>query len=243
MKSLLILTGHSKGLGRALLDTYLEKNEFEIIAISRTKLNLTKPNLTEISLDFGELEVLGNELPSLFPKGEYKEIILINNAGWIGEMKSVGNLHVKNMRTQVNINLLAPMYLMNAFVETYADSDARKLICNISSGASFKPIEGWGGYCSTKAALAMFTQVAAKEKADSMFRFFSVAPGIVDTEMQGEIRKAEAVDFPLIDRFKGYKENGELSSPKVVAAKIKYMLENESEFQDVIQDVRDFDLT
>ncbi|SFT91030.1 benzil reductase ((S)-benzoin forming) [Algoriphagus locisalis] len=242
MKSLLILTGHSKGLGRAILNTYLEKDEFEIIAISRTRLELNKPNLTEISLDFGELDVLENELSNLFPSGDFNEIILINNAGWIGEIKPVGSLQVKSMRTQININLLAPMYLTNAFVAAYKDSKAKKIICNISSGAASKPMEGWGEYCSTKAAIAMFTKVAAKENQDSEFRFFSVAPGIVDTQMQDEIRQADELDFPQIERFKSYKTNGDLSSPEMVATKISYLLEHESEFQDVIQDVRNFDL-
>ena len=242
MKSLLILTGHSKGLGRAILDAYLQKEGFEIIAISRTKLGLNNPNLTEISMDFGELEVLETELFSLFPSDEFEEIILINNAGWIGEIKPVGSLQVKEMRTQINVNLLAPMYLTNAFVSAYKDSKAKKIICNISSGAASKPMEGWGGYCSTKAAIAMFTMVAAKENSNSRFRFFSVAPGIVDTQMQEEIRQANELDFPQIERFKSYKEKGDLSSPELVASKISYLLEHENEFQEVMQDVRNFDL-
>ncbi len=241
-KSLLILTGHSKGLGRAILDAYLQKDEFEIIAISRTKLGLDNLNLTEISIDFGDLEVLENELASLFPRGDYKQVLLINNAGWIGEIKPIGSLQFKKMRTQININLLAPMYLTNAFVSTYKDSEARKIICNISSGAASKPMEGWGVYCSSKAAIAMFTNVAAKENTDGKFRFFSVAPGIIDTQMQDEIRQADGMDFPQVERFKGYKENGDLSTPESVAAKISYLLDNENKFHEVIQDVRNFDL-
>ncbi|MEB2786442.1 SDR family NAD(P)-dependent oxidoreductase [Algoriphagus persicinus] len=241
-KSLLILTGHSKGLGRAILDIFLEKDEYDIIAISRTKLELNHPRLNEISIDFGELEVLENQLSELFPQGEFTEIILINNAGWIGEIKPVGSLQVKEMRTHVNINLLSPMYMTNAFVSAYKNSKARKIICNISSGAASKPVEGWAEYCSTKAAIAMFTMVAAKENTDSLFRFFSVAPGIIDTQMQEEIRQADGLDFPQIERFKSYKDSGDLSTPEAVAAKICYLLENENEFQEVIQDVRDFDL-
>jgi benzil reductase ((S)-benzoin forming) len=241
-KSLLILTGHSKGLGRAILDVYLKKDEFEIIGISRTTLNLESPKLTEVSIDFGDLDILEDELASLFPQRDYKEVILINNAGWIGEIKAVGSLQIKMMRENINVNLLAPMYLTNAFIAAYQGSAFKKSICNISSGAASKPMEGWAKYCSTKAAIAMFTLVAARENNDSQFRFFSLAPGIVDTQMQHEIRLADGLDFPEIERFKNYKENGELSTPESVAAKISFLLENESEFQEVIQDVRNFDL-
>lgn len=241
-KSLLILTGHSKGLGRAILDAYLQKDEFVIIGISRTKLGLNTPHLTEISMDFSEMGVLEDEFTSVFPLGDYKQIVLINNAGLIGEIKPVGSLQVKDLRTQINVNLLAPMCLTNAFVAAFGNTKARKTICNISSGAASKPVEGWGGYCSTKAGLEMFTKVAAKESKDPKLRYFSVAPGIIDTQMQDEIRQANSVDFPQIERFKNYKKNGDLSSPEAVAAKIVYLLENEDRFQDVIQDVRNFDL-
>ncbi|WP_339877825.1 SDR family NAD(P)-dependent oxidoreductase [uncultured Algoriphagus sp.] len=240
--SLLILTGHSKGLGKAILDAYLQNERFNILAISRTTLGINHPNLLEVSIDFVDLDALETKLDGLFPKGNYEEILLINNAGWIGEIKPVGNLKAKNMRTQININLLAPMFLTNAFVTAYKDSPAKKIICNISSGAASKPVEGWSGYCTTKAAMEMFTKVAAKENADNKFRFFSLAPGIVDTQMQEEIRQADKFDFPQIERFKGYKTNGDLSSPDFVAAKISYLLENEGKFHDVVQDVRNFDL-
>ncbi|WPR75746.1 SDR family NAD(P)-dependent oxidoreductase [Algoriphagus sp. NG3] len=241
-RSLLILTGHSKGLGRAILNTYLQKDNYKIIAISRTKLGLAHPNLLEISIDLGDLDTLENKLPEIFPPGDYEEVVLINNAGWIGEVKPVGAFQAKQMRTQVNVNLLAPMYLTNAFVAAYKDSNAKKIICNISSGASSRPVAGWAGYCSTKAAIAMFTQVAEKEYENSQFRFFSLAPGIVDTEMQDEIRKAEESDFPDLARFKKYKAAGELSSPEEVAAKIFYLLDHAEDFEGVIQDVRAFDL-
>ncbi|WP_439490615.1 SDR family NAD(P)-dependent oxidoreductase [Algoriphagus sp.] len=240
--SLLILTGHSKGLGRAILDTYLQKDKYKIIAISRSKLGLKHPNLLEISIDLGDLDVLEDKLPEIFPPGDYEEVVLINNAGWIGEVKPVGAFQAKQMKTQVNVNLLAPMCLTNAFVAAYKDSNAKKIICNISSGASSRPVAGWAGYCSTKAAIAMFTQVAEKEHENSQFRFFSLAPGIVDTEMQDEIRKAEESDFPDLARFKNYKAAGELSSPEEVAAKIFYLLDHAEDFEGVIQDVRAFDL-
>lgn len=241
-KSLLILTGHSKGLGRAILDAYLQKDEFEIIGISRTKLGLNTPNLTEISMDFSEISVLEDEFTRFFPLRDYQQIILINNAGWIGEVKPVGSLQVKDLKTQINVNLLAPMCLTNAFVAAFGNTKAEKIICNISSGAASKPVEGWGGYCTTKAGLEMFTKVAAKESKDPKLRYFSVAPGIIDTQMQDEIRQTNSLDFPQIERFKNYKENGDLASPESVAAKIIYLLENEDRFQGVIQDVRNFDL-
>ncbi|SHO65209.1 SDR family NAD(P)-dependent oxidoreductase [Algoriphagus zhangzhouensis] len=239
-KTLLILTGHSKGLGRAILDQFLKKEGVEVLAISRTKLNIEASNLTQLPIDLSELEVLDKELESIFPIANYETIILINNAGWIGEIKPIGKLHPSEMRTQVNLNLLAPMFLTNSFVKSYKFTSSKNIVINISSGASSRPVSGWGGYCSTKAALAMFTLVAAKENKSDNFKFFSLAPGIVDTEMQADIRKSSDVDFPELEKFQDFKSNGDLSDPKEVAEKIDYLISNVEKFNEVIQDVRKF---
>lgn len=242
MKSLLILTGHTKGLGKAILDRFLVLENFQIVAISRTGLDLPNARLTEIQVDLNDLEGLEAKLSWFFPSGEFEKVILINNAGWIGEVKTVGNLHPKGIRQALNLNLLAPMILTDAFVKAYLNLKGEKLICNISSGAAHKPLPGWAEYCSSKAGLAMFSKVAAEDLKGKGFRVFSLAPGIVDTEMQAEIRKANLSDFPALDRFISYKSEGQLSTADEIAEKISYLLNNPDLFPEVIQDVRDFNL-
>ena len=242
-KSLLILTGHTQGIGKAILDHYLKKENLQILAISRSKLDIESENLTQISLDLGDLTVLETQLADLFPQGSFEKIVLINNAGWIGEIKPIGELDPAELRKQINVNLLAPMYLTNAFIKAYKTTAVQKIICNISSGAASKPVSGWGGYCSTKAALAMFTLVAAKENKSQEFKFYSLAPGVVDTEMQSEIRNVTEADFPDLEKFKKYQEEGLLASTELVARKTAYMIENPTLFTDVIQDVRNIQLS
>jgi benzil reductase ((S)-benzoin forming) len=241
-KSLLILTGHSQGLGKALLDLFLQKENFEIIGISRNILGLQSPRLKELSLDLADLDLVENHLDSIFPIGQFEEIILVNNAGSIGEIKRVGQLNPKRFQALFNLNMLAPAMLTNAFISRYDNVNSIKIVCNISSGAAHKPLEGWSGYCSSKAGLAMFTGVCQKENEETGIRFFSLAPGIIDTAMQTKIRESAAEDFPAIDRFKMYKSEGKLSSGAEVAKKIGYLLANPDKFDSVNQDVRNYDL-
>jgi benzil reductase ((S)-benzoin forming) len=241
-KSLLILTGHSQGLGKALLDWFLQKENFEIIGISRTLLDIQSPRLKQLSLDLSDLDLLESQLDSIFPMDEFEEIILINNAGSLGEIKQVGQLNLKRFQALFNLNMLAPVILTNAFVSSYGKVNSTRLVCNISSGAAHKPLEGWSGYCSSKAGLAMFTSVCQKENEKTGIRFFSLAPGIIDTAMQTKIRESGEEDFPALDRFKTYKSEGKLSSGAEVAKKIGYLLANPDKFDSVNQDVRDFDL-
>jgi len=95
-KSLVVITGHSKGLGKALLEHYLSLESVEIIGISRSRLDVDSPNLKQISLDLSDLDVLKNELGGLFPEHSYEQIVLVNNAGWIGEIKPIGKMHPRN---------------------------------------------------------------------------------------------------------------------------------------------------
>jgi benzil reductase ((S)-benzoin forming) len=240
MKTLLILTGHTKGLGHAVLEKFLSLKEVQILALSRTSLEMDHPSLTEIALDLSDLDALEAQLPKLFPKDTFDRYVLINNAGWIGEVKPVGKLNPKGIQRVMNLNLVAPMMLTDAFVKAYGSCQGRKVICNISSGAAHKPLSGWGEYCTSKAGLAMFSQVANKELKSLGFRVFSLAPGIVDTDMQSEIRRANEQDFPAWERFVGYKSEGMLSTPEQVAAKVFHLIQHPDLFPEVVQDVRQF---
>jgi benzil reductase ((S)-benzoin forming) len=241
-KSLLILTGHSKGLGKALLKRFLSEGNYQVVAVSRTTVDIEHDNLTQVKVDLSDLDALEDKLQEVFPSGDYEKIILINNAGRIGEVRPLGKLNPDEIRTAMKLNLVAPMVLANAFVKAYLPVEAEKIICNISSGAANKPTVGWAEYCSSKAGLTMFSKVSAEDLREKGFRVFAVAPGIVDTDMQAEIRTADREDFPALDRFKGFKTERKLLTPKVVAAKIFYLLSNPVLFSEVVQDVREFEL-
>ncbi len=242
MKSLLILTGHSKGLGRAILQKFLSEANFQIVAISRSEVSLQDENLTQLTVDLTDLVALEANLSEILPIGNFEKVILINNAGWIGEVKPVGKLHPHEIRRAMNLNLVAPMILTDAFVKSYSELNVRKVICNISSGAASKPMAGWAEYCSSKAGLAMYSRVAAEDLGALGFEVLSVAPGIIDTEMQAEIRTSDASDFPALDRFKDFKTAQKLLTPEAVAEKIFYIVNNPAHFPEVIQDVRNFEL-
>ena len=240
MKTLLVLTGHSKGIGQALLQHFLGQDGMQIHAVSRTKGPLSHPQLTEWAVDLSDAAAVEAILPDLFPSIAADRYLLINNAGWIGEIKPTGKLQPAAMQRALQLNLLTPMLLSNAFAQAYGSSSGQKLICNLSSGAASKPLPGWASYCSSKAGLEMFSRVMDAEWRSESFRVFSVAPGIVDTSMQEEIRAAQPEDFPALTRFRDYHSEGMLSSAAAVAEKIGYMLAHPDQFPDVVQDVRQF---
>lgn len=240
MKTLLVLTGHSKGIGQALLQHFLGQDGVQVHALSRTKGQLSHPQLKEWAVDLSDADAVEAILPDLFPRIAADRYLLISNAGWIGEIKPTGKLQPASLQRALQLNLLTPMLLSNAFAQAYGNSSGQKLICNLSSGAASKPLPGWASYCSSKAGLEMFSRVMDTEWRSEAFRVFSVAPGIVDTDMQQEIRGAQSADFPALARFRGYHSEGMLSPAAAVAEKIGFMLAHPDQFPEVVQDVRQF---
>jgi benzil reductase ((S)-benzoin forming) len=116
------------------------------------------------------------------------------------------------------------MILSSVFLSETDGLDIPKVILNISSGASFNAYSGWSVYCSSKAGLDMFTQVAGLEQnaeAQST-KVFALAPGIIETGMQELIRTTDESLFPERDKFIRLYEEGKLSNPDDIA----YIIQN-----------------
>ena len=90
-----------------------------------------------------------------------------------------------------------------------------RVLVNISSGAARSVYEGWSVYGATKAAVDHFTEVVAAEEPGVLCH--AVAPGVVDTPMQAEVRAASPEDFPAVGRFEEIDRTGAWNSPAWVA--------------------------
>jgi NAD(P)-dependent dehydrogenase (short-subunit alcohol dehydrogenase family) len=113
-------------------------------------------------------------------------------------------------------------------------------VLNISSGAGRNPTAGWGVYCATKAALDMYTRVAMQEQDAHGARFVSLAPGVVDTDMQSAIRSSDPAAFPALSRFQDLHASGKLATPQGVAARIAAYLERDDFGTTEIDDIRNY---
>lgn len=112
--------------------------------------------------------------------------ILVNNAGVIAPIGRLGQVDVGDWAENVATNLLAPMRAIGLALPGLLAR--RGVIVNLSSGAAYRPMEGWSAYCCGKAGLAMLTRCLHLEYANQGLRVFGLAPGLVDTDMQGAIR-------------------------------------------------------
>lgn len=236
------ITGTGKGLGYALANRLLEDETNRIVGISRTN-RIRHSNFRHVSVDLGKTEMLESLIPALFTKViNPAKIVLVNNAGTLGEVNYAGRLDNAELQRAFTVNFISPAILMNEFIRKYKDvSDCRKLIINISSGAGKKPTDGWSVYCASKAAMDMFSEVLSVEnqKGHSDLKIFSVAPGIVDTGMQEQIRNVSKENFSRLEEFIEYKKDNMLVSPEKVAEKLLYVMNNDTEFHKPLLSLRD----
>lgn len=234
------ITGSSSGLGRALVEILLLSENNYITGISRTN-NLQHPRFSHVAIDLSDPVELGRQVDSIWNSAEdYRKIYLINNAGYLGAIRYLGDLDNEEIVNAFHVNLVAPAILINSFVGKYRDFTGEKIILNISSGASRKPYDGWSVYCSSKAALDMLSRVGAAENdiRGYGFRIISLAPGIIDTAMQSQIRETSEADFSRKERFVKLKEENKLLSAEQAAQNIIRFLENRDLHHEVVQDIR-----
>ncbi|KAB2808642.1 SDR family NAD(P)-dependent oxidoreductase [Phaeocystidibacter luteus] len=208
MSTVVHITGTSSGLGKGLAEFFCAQSDTLVHGYSR-RTSIEHPNYTHHKVDLTEV---GSEL-SLELNPNAKREILINNAGWLGPVNPIGSLDSTSISSLFELNVSAVMRWTNQFSKNSKASN--RVVVSISSGAAQYPIPSWSAYCASKAAVDMMTRVWAEEEKG--IQFFSIAPGVVDTEMQADIRSKSAEEFPEIERFKSMHEAGELKSPNEVA--------------------------
>lgn len=232
------ITGTSRGIGKAITEELLSRENNFVYGISRNNA-IEHNNYQHISLDLNDLEKVQEFSFGDHPDAE--KIVLINNAGILGQVTPVGNLYKEKIINSYNINLISPSLLINQFINQFKDHSGERMIVNTSSGAARHTIPSWSTYCATKAGLEMFARVIEDEQQDveNPVKVYSIAPGVVDTEMQDEVREVEPENFRELDRFVKLKKEGLLVDPKDVAKKFADVMEHPENYPKSIMDMRD----
>jgi benzil reductase ((S)-benzoin forming) len=218
-----IITGASRGLGKALAEAVLRQPDTHVLGVSR-HATITHERYQHQPLDLSDITAVENNLHKVFPACPgAASITLINNAAVLGSIGYLGEHQNEHFEFVFNVNTIAPAMLMNSFLSAYSQQTGiPRTILNISSGAAQRAVDGWGAYSASKAALDALTRTAQKEQdlRGSGIRLRSLSPGVLDTAMQEHIRDADAHIFSEASKFASLHSEGKLVDPKVVAKKI-----------------------
>tara|TARA_B100001094_G_scaffold44418_1_gene39195 strand:- start:12282 stop:13028 length:747 start_codon:yes stop_codon:yes gene_type:complete len=229
-----LVTGASKGIGLELA-LCLANSGVNVILLARdtpvlkTSLELVQsisPLSTSIGCDLASNESIDKAISSL--KSDFKILDgIVHNAGMISPIMPMNKASSDAWAVNIQVNLIGVQRLTQGLYSMMKASEHCR-VTTISSGASLRPIESWSSYCVAKAGQDMWARCLAAEGKSDGISAISIAPGIVDTDMQKEIRSADSEDFPSRLSFVGYYENGDLSDPRDVAKKLMPLITKHS---------------
>jgi len=247
---LVILTGASRGLGRAMAEQLLAP-ERTLLTISRqpdTALQSMADDrgakLEQWALDLahgtGAAARLEAWLRNLYG-ARFAGATLINNACLLGPVGPLQQADADAAATALRVGLETPALLAAAFLRATEGWSAARKVLNISSGAGRRALPGWAIYCAAKAGLDHLSRVMAEDEArrPNGAKVVSLAPGVIDTDMQAQVRSADAAAFPALPHFKEMKEQGQLATAADAAARVVAYLARPDFGANPVADVRD----
>lgn len=215
-----IVTGTTRGIGKALAEKIVDRGHL-LFTISRA-VDAEEGRRRNYCCDLRNPRQVQDVMTRLLdgiPYATCGDAILINNAGVLVPMGPLEGVAMKGMDASMQVNLMAPALLVALFIRASERLRGQPRIINISSGAAQHPYAGWALYCAAKAALNMLTRCVALEQHNRPrgVSICAVAPGVVATDMQAEIRRTSTADFPSRETFVRLAKAGELSPPEQVA--------------------------
>ena len=251
---LTILTGASRGMGLAMARQLLAPNRLLLCISRKTSEALTQAAsqmgapLTQWSQDLADSLGAARRLEDWLHTLDAQSLAsatLINNAGVLTAIGPMETAPPEGVSNALRVGLEAPMLLTAAFLRAtgaWVEDGWRgpRKVLNISSGLGRYAMAGQASYCAAKAGLDHFTRASALDEAQKPLgaRLVSLAPGVIDTDMQTQLRAGDPARFPDLARFVGLKEQGQLSSPEQAASQVLGWLERPDFGEQPIADVR-----
>ena len=181
----IVITGSGQGLGAFLVQKLARIESSRIIGIDIRKYKDIDPFLKPLFYKYYEADLsLLDTIPGLLEKikSEISDIdVFINNAG-LKVFGALEDLSIETIEKTFFVNSLAPIVIVKSLL-TGMNSSGRGIIINISSNAGFKGYEGGSIYCSSKAALNIFTEAISDEfRLRPDIEIYTICPSTIFTQ-------------------------------------------------------------
>jgi NAD(P)-dependent dehydrogenase (short-subunit alcohol dehydrogenase family) len=220
-----IVTGASRGLGLALTRALAERGwELGVDARGADELERAVAGLDSVAAVPGDVADPDHRRRLIEAVGEPIDLV-VNNASALGPtpLPELGDYPLEDLRRVYEVNVLAPLALVQLALPRFS---AGARIVNVTSDAAFEPYPAWGGYGSSKAALAQITAILGAESPG--LRVYAVDPGDMRTQMQQDAFPGEDIsDRPppeesipgLLELIEGNLPSGSYHARDVVTVK------------------------
>ncbi len=227
-----VVTGASRGLGAGMAAHFAAaglhlglcaRHRPELVAATRPRVHdgvveaARPPVAAAVDVtDVDQLAAFAGEVVDRFGTID----LWVNNAGVLATLAPLADQDPDEVADVVDVDLTGVLYGSMVFAAHVRSRPGPGVLVNVSSGASVRPQPSWAAYCAAKAGVDMATEVLALEEAAHGLRAYSVAPGLVDTDMQVAIRATDPSRFADVHRYRRAKEERAFNSPAWVAEKL-----------------------
>lgn len=226
--NLIWITGASSGIGRALAGSVPWAGS-RVIGIGRRRVDGIEHLQADLA-DSGSWDAVGDGLRSELADFHGDRVVFIHSAGTLDPIGFAADVDPDSYRASLMLNGVASQVLGQQFLSAAAGVPAKRTLVMISSGAAQKVYPGWSAYGASKASMDQWVRTVGAEQAiRGGVKVYAVAPGVVDTPMQSQVRAAGERQFPSLQRFVDLHENGRLVPPEVVASWIWKLVEDGEE--------------
>jgi NAD(P)-dependent dehydrogenase (short-subunit alcohol dehydrogenase family) len=178
-----LITGASKGLGRALARGLAERG-WRLVLDARNS-----SALSGVAADLPAAIAVRGDIADIAHRADLTTVVqrlgrldlLVNNASDLGPspLPSLADYPIDALRRVYETDVVAPLVLTQLLLPQLRASHG--IVLNISSDAAVEAYPGWGGYGSAKAALDQLSAVLGAEEPD--VRVYAVDPGDMRTDM------------------------------------------------------------
>ena len=249
MQNLTILTGASRGMGLAMAHELAQPGA-RLLCISRkrnpelqARADAAGAALEQWSADLADAAAVAAQLAEWLQACDPQRLVsakLINNAGAISPLLAVRDSDPSALAQALRVGVEAPLQLCAAFLGATRNWAVPRKVLNISSGLGRRAMASSAAYCAAKAGMDHFSRCIALEEAalPNGAKVCSLAPGVIATDMQLQLRSADPAHFPDLPTFQGLHAGGQLSSPQDAARRVLAYLNGPTFGQDAVGDVR-----
>ena len=186
----IVITGASRGLGRALAFRYAEEGA-HLALCARSLEELNRVGL-ELSLRWASPLLSSCDIADHYQVERFAAMVLeelgtvdvlVNNASQLGPRIEIAEWTPATWKRIIDVNVNGLFAVTKAFVPAMVKQGSGSII-NVSSSVGKRGRSRWGAYATSKFALEGFTQVLADELKNKGVRVNSVNPGPMDTDMR-----------------------------------------------------------
>jgi benzil reductase ((S)-benzoin forming) len=237
-----IVTGASRGLGLAVAQQLLDLGHRVLGIARKSPAEQPRGDWHFWGADLADARALALRLEGwIAEQGTPASATLINNAGVVSQPAPLSASSAEAIANDLRVGLEAPALVAAAFLRATAALTGPRKVVLVSSGLGRRAMAGSAIYCAAKAGMDHLARAVALEEAavSNGARIVSLAPGIIDTDMQLTLRSADRRLFPEGARFADFKASGALDSPATAATKLLRYLDRADFGTNPVGDVRD----